>query len=71
VHSDPKKQAAQVQFMSQIYERASQVVVWLGPTGTDMTNPVAYLDHLTTNTLNIPPISYRELDDIVEENEER
>jgi hypothetical protein len=40
--------------MGQIYERANQVVVWLGAAGIDLTDLVAYLHHLTTNMLDIP-----------------
>lgn len=57
--------------MGQIYKRASQVVVWLGASGEDLTKSAAYLDHLTTNGLNIPPVSFSGLEDIVGENDER
>jgi hypothetical protein len=71
LHSDPEEKATQVQYMGQIYKRASQVVVWLGASGTDLTNSVAYLDHLTTNALDMPPVSFSNLEDIVGENDER
>jgi hypothetical protein len=71
LHSDPKEKAAQVQYMGQIYKHASQVVVWLGTSGEDLTKSVAYLDHLTTNALNIPPVLFSDLNDLVGENDER
>ena len=70
-HSDQKEKAAQVQYMGAIYKRASQVVVWLGASGEDLTISIAYLDHLTPNALDIPPVSFSDLNDIVRENDER
>jgi hypothetical protein len=55
--------------MGQIYKRASQVVVWLGTSGEDLTKSVAYLEHLTTNALDIPIVSFS--DDLVGVNDER
>ena len=71
MHSDQKEKAAQVQYMGEIYKRASQVVVWLGTSGEDLTRSVEYLDHLTTNALDIPPVSFSDLNDLVGENDDR
>ncbi|KAH7414564.1 heterokaryon incompatibility protein-domain-containing protein [Phaeosphaeria sp. MPI-PUGE-AT-0046c] len=69
--SDENEKAVQVQFMGQIYKSASQVVVWLGATGADLTDSVAYLDYLTIHTLDLPPIPLGKMVDIVEETDER
>jgi hypothetical protein len=71
MHSDQKEKAAQVQYMGEIYKRASQVVVWLGASGEDLTRSVAYLDHLTTNALNMPLVVFSGFNDLVGENDER
>jgi hypothetical protein len=61
IHSDLKEKAAQVQLMGQIYQRANQVLVWLGATGTDQADPVAYPEHLTTNALDMAPVSVSDM----------
>ena len=43
----------------------------MGASGEDLTRSVAYLDHLTTNALNIPPVSFSDLNDLVGKNDER
>jgi len=58
---DDDEKTTQVQFMGQIYKRASEVVVWLGATSMDVADPVAYLEHLTTNTLDMAPLSISDL----------
>jgi hypothetical protein len=61
IHSDHHEETAQVQVMAQIYERASQVLVRLGATSMNVVDPVAYLEHLTTNALDMAPVSVADI----------